>query len=136
MEPVTAEMSEMLFFEIPAYADVEQFCARIRPRWPGWKMLDVDVWLVGATVKVDDTDLAVLLRAVGDAITELGCWRSAIAWTVASTSWVDALSRARRKPRPRFRISRPCNRQNDQISGTSSTATAANRISNGSPSFQ
>jgi hypothetical protein len=29
------------------------------------------VWLVGATVKVDDTDLAVLLRAVGAAIAEL-----------------------------------------------------------------
>ena len=61
----------MIFFEIPAYADVEQFCARIRPRWPGWKMLDVDVWLVGATVKVDDSDLAVLLRAVADSIAEL-----------------------------------------------------------------
>ena len=71
MEPVTAETSEMIFFEIPAYVDVEQFCARIRPRWPGWKMLDVDVWLVGATVEVDDSDLAVLLRAVGDAIAEL-----------------------------------------------------------------
>ena len=34
-------------------------------------MLDVDVWLVGATVKVDDSDLAVLLRAVGDAIADL-----------------------------------------------------------------
>jgi hypothetical protein len=71
VEPVTAETSEMIFFEIPAYADVEQFCARIRPRWPGWKMLDVDVWLVGASVKVDDSDLAVLLRAVGDAVAEL-----------------------------------------------------------------
>jgi hypothetical protein len=71
MEPVTAETSEMIFFEIPAYADVEQFCARIRPRWPGWKMLDVDVWLVGASVKVDDSDLAVLLRVVGDAVAEL-----------------------------------------------------------------
>ena len=68
---MTAEMSEMIFFEIPVYADVEQFCARIRPRWPGWKLLDVDVWLVGATVKVDDVDLAVLLRAVGAAIAEL-----------------------------------------------------------------
>jgi hypothetical protein len=71
VEPVTAETSEMIFFEIPAFADVERFCARIRPHWPGWKMLDVDVWLVGATVKVDDSDLAVLLRAVGDAIVEL-----------------------------------------------------------------
>jgi hypothetical protein len=35
-------------------------------------MLDVDVWLVGATVKVDDVDLAVLLRTVEAAITELG----------------------------------------------------------------
>ena len=71
MEAETDQTSEMIFFEIPAYADVEQFCARIRPRWPGWKLLDVDVWLVGATVKVDDTDLAVLLRAVGSAIAEL-----------------------------------------------------------------
>jgi hypothetical protein len=71
VEPVTAETSEMIFFEIPAYADVEQFCARIRPRWPGWMMLDVDVWLVGASVKVDDSDLAVLLRVVGDAVAEL-----------------------------------------------------------------
>jgi hypothetical protein len=31
-------------------------------------MLDVDVWLVGASVKVDDSDLAVLLRVVGDAV--------------------------------------------------------------------
>jgi hypothetical protein len=71
VEPATAETSEMIFFEIPAFADVERFCARIRPHWPGWKMLDVDVWLVGATVKVDDSDLAVLLRAVGDTIAEL-----------------------------------------------------------------
>ena len=64
-------MSEMIFFEIPAYADVEQFCRRIRPSWPGWKMRDVDVWLVGATVKVDDTDFAALLRTVEAAIAEL-----------------------------------------------------------------
>ena len=71
METVTAEMSEMIFFEIPAYADVDQFCARIRPRWAGWKMRDVDVWLVGATVKVDEADLALLLRAAAAAVDEL-----------------------------------------------------------------
>lgn len=64
-------MSEMIFFEIPTHVDVEEFCRRIRPRWPGWKMLDVDVWLVGATVKVDDVDLAALLRTVETAIAEL-----------------------------------------------------------------
>ena len=64
-------MSEMMFFEIPAYADVEQFCRHIRPHWPGWMMLDVDVWLVGATVKVDGVDLAALLRMVEVAIAEL-----------------------------------------------------------------
>ena len=105
----------MIFFEIPAFADVEQFCARIRPRWPGWKMLDVDVWLVGATVKVDDSDLAVLLRAVADSIAELNLL--AIRYCVDGRFYVMA-------------------GQNDQISGTSSTATTANRISNGSPSFQ
>ena len=65
-------MSEMMFFEIPTYVDVEEFCKRIRPHWPGWKLLDVDVWLVGATVKVDDVDLAALLRTVEAAIAELG----------------------------------------------------------------
>jgi len=71
MEAETDETSEMIFFEIPAFADVTQFCERIRPHWPGWKMLDVDVWLVGATVQVDDADLAALLRAVEAAIAEL-----------------------------------------------------------------
>jgi hypothetical protein len=71
VEAETAETSEMIFFEIPAFVDVTQFCERIRPNWPGWKLLDVDVWLVGATVKVDDTDLAALLRAVEVAIAEL-----------------------------------------------------------------
>lgn len=71
MEATEAETSEMIFFEIPAYADVEQFCRRIRPSWPGWKMLDVDVWLVGATVKVDEVDLAALLRTVEAAVAEL-----------------------------------------------------------------
>ena len=65
-------MSETIFFEIPVYADVERFCALIRPNWPGWKMLDVDVWLVGATVEVDDVDLGALLRTVETAIPELG----------------------------------------------------------------
>lgn len=65
-------MSEMIFFEIPAFADVEQFCRHIRPHWPGWKLLDVDVWLVGATVKVDDFDLAALLRTVEAAVAVLG----------------------------------------------------------------
>ena len=65
-------MSEMIFFEIPTHVDVEEFCRRIRPHWPGWKLLDVDVWLVGATVKVDDFDLAALLRTVEAAVAVLG----------------------------------------------------------------
>ena len=61
----------MIFFEIPAYVDVEQFCARIRPRWPGWKMLDVDVWLVGASVKVDDSISPYFCARWRDAVAEL-----------------------------------------------------------------
>jgi hypothetical protein len=71
VEDITAETSEMIFFQLPFYIDVEQFCVRIRPRWPGWKVLDHDVWLVGATVRVDDIDLAALLREVQTAVSEL-----------------------------------------------------------------
>ena len=43
----------------------------IRPRWPLWQVLDNDVWLVGARAKVDDVDLAVLLREVEAAVSGL-----------------------------------------------------------------
>ncbi len=62
----------MILFEVPAYADVKRFCARIRPRWMVWQVLDDDVWLIGARTKVDETDLAVLLREVEEAVSKLG----------------------------------------------------------------
>jgi hypothetical protein len=71
VEDVAAELSEMILFEIPAYANVKQFCARIRHRWPLWQVLDDDVWLVGVRTKVDDADLAVLLREVEAVVSEL-----------------------------------------------------------------
>ena len=71
VEDVAAELSEMILFEVPAYADIQRFCARIRPRWPVWQMLADDVWLIGARVKVDDADLAALLREVEAAVSEL-----------------------------------------------------------------
>ena len=98
-------------------------------------MLDVDVWLVGATVKVDDVDLAVLLRAVEAAVAELELL--AIRYCLDGRFYVMGGRRVEgpTEPRPRFQISRPCdvrgNRQNDQITGTSSTATAPNRMSRG-----
>ena len=61
----------MILFEIPAYADIQRFCARIRPRWSVWQMFADEVWLIGARVRVDDVDLAVLLREVEAAISEL-----------------------------------------------------------------
>jgi hypothetical protein len=71
VEDVTAELSEMILFEVPAYADVKTFCARLRPRWQVWQVFDNDVWLVGARAKVDDVDIAVLLREVEALVAEL-----------------------------------------------------------------
>ena len=61
----------MILFEVPAYANVKKFCARLRPRWQVWQVFDNDVWLVGARAKVDDVDLAVLLREVEILVSEL-----------------------------------------------------------------
>ncbi len=61
----------MILFEVPAYADVKTFCARLRPRWQVWQVFDNDVWLVGARAKVDDVDIAVLLREVEALVAEL-----------------------------------------------------------------
>jgi hypothetical protein len=64
MEDDALELNDLLLFEIPAYADVDQLHARIRPRWRGWTTCDDDVWLVAAEVKADADDLAPLLREV------------------------------------------------------------------------
>ena len=61
----------MIMFEVPAYADIKRFCARIRPRWQVWQILDDDVWLIGTRAKVDGVDLAALLREVEAVISEL-----------------------------------------------------------------
>ena len=71
VEDVAAETSEAIIFEVPAYVGVEKFCARIRPRWLGWMIRDGDVWLVAATVQVDDADLAALLREVQACVSDL-----------------------------------------------------------------
>ena len=50
------QLSDLLLFEIPGYADVDQLHARIRPRWRGWTTCEDDVWLVAAEVEADAGD--------------------------------------------------------------------------------
>ena len=64
---------DVVRFEIPAYADVDAFCERIRARWPGTRRRgDDDVWLVSARVRRSRNDLARLLRDVEAYVAETG----------------------------------------------------------------
>jgi hypothetical protein len=58
------QTSDVVRFEIPSYADIDELCARIRPRWPGSKDREDDVWLVSARFRKSKNDLAFLLREV------------------------------------------------------------------------
>ena len=64
MEEHLLRMSNVVRFELPAYADVGELCARIRPRWPGAANREGDVWCVTARVRSTKNDVARLLRAV------------------------------------------------------------------------
>jgi hypothetical protein len=57
-------MSNVVRFEIPAYADVDELCSRLRPRWPGSQECEGRVWTVSARFRLTKNDLAVLLRTV------------------------------------------------------------------------
>jgi hypothetical protein len=64
MDETPLQLSNVVRFELPAYADADALCARLRPRWPGTKTLAGDVWRVSARVQTSKSDLAALLRAV------------------------------------------------------------------------
>jgi hypothetical protein len=72
MEEITPRMSDVVRFELPAYADVDEFCAHIESRWPGSKERKDDVWLVSARVRKANNDLALLLRRVEGYVGEAG----------------------------------------------------------------
>jgi hypothetical protein len=72
MEDGAYELSDVVLFEIPKGADVNQFYARIRFRWDGWTGSDDDVWLVAAELKADATDFAELLREVEAYVADTG----------------------------------------------------------------
>jgi hypothetical protein len=57
-------MSNTVLFELPVFVDVDEFCERIRSRWPGSKEREDDIWLVSARVRTGKNDLARLLREV------------------------------------------------------------------------
>jgi hypothetical protein len=72
MDDRPLQMSNVVRFELPAYADADAFCARIRSRWPGTRRLDGDVWCISARVRRSDSDLALLLRAVEAYVADVG----------------------------------------------------------------
>ena len=72
METSRLRFSNVVLFELPAYADVDEFEARIRPRWTGATRREGDVWLVTARARANTNDLAQLLREVETYVAEAG----------------------------------------------------------------
>ena len=64
-------LSNVVRFELPVYADADEFCARLRLRWPGTKRRKGEVWLVSARLRTNEDDLAVLLREVEAYVAEV-----------------------------------------------------------------
>ena len=65
-------ISNVVRFELPAYAGIDGLCAHIRPRWGGSIKFQDDVWYVSARVRRSKDDLAVLLRKVEAYVAEAG----------------------------------------------------------------
>jgi hypothetical protein len=72
MEDTALSMSNVVRFEVPAYAGIDELCAYIRPRWGGSIKFQDDVWYVSARVRRTRNDLAQLLRKVEAYVAESG----------------------------------------------------------------
>jgi len=72
MEDTALSMSNVVRFEVPAYAGIDELCAYIRPRWGGSIKFQDDVWYVSARVRRTRNDLAQLLRKVETYVAESG----------------------------------------------------------------
>jgi len=57
-------LTNVVRFELPLYADADEFCARLRAHWPGTRRRKGELWLISARLRTNANDLALLLRAV------------------------------------------------------------------------
>jgi hypothetical protein len=64
MDEIPTRLSNVVRFEIPAFADVDELCSRLRPHWPGSQRREDGIWNVSARFRLTRNDLAVLLRTV------------------------------------------------------------------------
>ena len=72
MESTAPHMSDTIRFELPEYVNVDNFCERIRSRWPGSARSEDEIWRVTARLRGNKNDLALLLRVVEDYVAETG----------------------------------------------------------------
>lgn len=72
MDDFQANLSNVVRFEIPAFAGIDELCSYIRPRWGGSIKFQDDVWYVSARVRRSRNDLAQLLRKVEAYVAESG----------------------------------------------------------------
>jgi hypothetical protein len=71
MDILDFELDDVVIFELPTVEAVDAFRDRFRPRWDGWSDADGEGWLFTARLE-PKADLAALLRAAQELVTELG----------------------------------------------------------------
>lgn len=59
-----AHLDDVVLFEIPAFEDATELCARLAVDWFAWVQAYDDLRFVAAMPMPDEDDLAVLLRTV------------------------------------------------------------------------
>lgn len=72
MDELEFRFSEIVIFEVPSREDSHAFGARLRPRFPGWSLVDGEVWLFAADLADASGDLAELLRECQELLAERG----------------------------------------------------------------
>lgn len=65
------QLDDLLVFDLPTFDDLESFCDRLRPRWPGWSRADDGGWLFAVDLSAHPHDLAVVLNEARELVGEL-----------------------------------------------------------------
>jgi hypothetical protein len=71
MDDLDFQLNDVVVFELPTFEDVEAFCDRLRPQFPGWSRADEQVWLFAADLGTGQGDLTSLLREAQELLSEL-----------------------------------------------------------------
>jgi hypothetical protein len=71
MDELDLQLSDVVLFELPSFADAQAFRVRLRSRWPGWSHHDEQGWLFAAELGTEPDALPLLLREAQELVAEL-----------------------------------------------------------------